>query len=212
MRAGWDSDGLVYRDAGQIAIDAGAKVLTLHARTRADSYDAPACWDYIADLKSISSVPVIGNGDIESPQRAQEMLERTGCDAVMVGRAALGRPWIFAEINHFLETGETLPPPRLEDRLCLAWQHLHTKVSQVDREIVAVKMMRKQMSSYVSGLPMASRLRGEIMKAESLEGIRAILNTYLDSVGSRERHDGDGWLGDYIPIDREWRHDKMVAA
>jgi tRNA-dihydrouridine synthase B len=212
MRAGWDQDGLVYHDAALIAVDAGAKVLTLHARTRADSYEAPACWDYIADLKAISTVPVIGNGDIDSPQRARDMLERTGCDAVMVGRAALGRPWIFAEINHFLQTGETLPPPRLEDRLGLAWQHLKTKVAQVDREIVAVKMMRKQMSSYVTGLPMASRLRGEIMKAESLDGIRGILNTYLDSLGAEQRQDGDGWLSEYIPIDRTWRRRTMVAA
>jgi len=213
MRAGWDHENLVYRDAAQMAVAAGASALTLHARTRTDSYGAPADWKYVTDLKSfISGVPVIGNGDVDSPESAKAMLEQTGCDAIMVGRAALGRPWIFAEINHFLETGEKLPPPRVEDRLAVAWHHLLAKIEQVPHEITAIRIMRKQLSNYVTGLPNAHHVRGELMTAESPEAIRGILTRYLDDGDAQPRHDGDDWIEHYLPLDRDWRTQPLPTA
>jgi len=110
MRAGWDANTLVHIEAAQRAIEAGAQAVTLHARTRADGnwgmeYGRGARWEWIAELKSsITDIPVIGNGDVVCPQTAKRMLEETACDAIMIARAAIGRPWIFAEINHYLET------------------------------------------------------------------------------------------------------------
>ena len=207
MRAGWDHENLVYRDAAQMAVDAGATALTLHARTRSDSYGAPANWKYVTDLKSfVSTIPVIGNGDVNSPESAKRMLEETGCDAVMVGRAALGRPWIFAEINHFLETGEKLPPPRIEDRLTVAWNHLQAKIQQMPSEIAAIRIMRKQLSNYVTGLPNAHHVRGELMTAETSGAIRDVFVSYLNEADAPARHDDDGWIERYIPLDRAWRN------
>ncbi len=213
MRAGWDRDNLVYRDAAQMAVEAGATALTLHARTRSDSYGSPADWKYVTDLKSlITSVPIIGNGDVDSPESAKAMLDETGCDAVMVGRAALGRPWIFAEINHYLETGEKLPPPCVEDRLTVAWQHLQAKLESMPSEISGIRIMRKQMSNYVAGLPNSHQVRGELMKAETPETIRLILATYLDNMDDQPRHDDDGWIARYISLDHEWRTRPLSAA
>jgi len=213
MRAGWDHDNLVYRDAAELAVDAGATALTLHARTRSDSYGAPADWRYVTDLKShIASVPVIGNGDVDSPESAKAMLDETGCDAVMVGRAALGRPWIFAEINHYFETGKTLPPPRVEDRLTVAWNHLIAKIQSMKSEIGAIRIMRKQLSNYVAGLPNSHAVRGELMQSESPEAIRLILASYLDTLDDQPGHDGDDWIGRYTKLDHAWRTRPLSTA
>ncbi len=213
MRAGWDHENLVYREAAQMAVDAGATALTLHARTRSDSYGAPADWTYVADLKSlVTSVPVIGNGDVDSPERAKAMLDETKCDAVMVGRAALGRPWIFAEINHYLATGEKLPPPRVADRLTVAWTHLQAKIQSMTSEIAAIRIMRKQLSNYVAGLPNSHSVRGQLMQADTPEEIRKILASYLDQMDDQPSQDDDDWIGRYMTLNYEWRTRPLSAT
>ncbi|GAB4325087.1 MAG: tRNA dihydrouridine synthase DusB [Candidatus Zixiibacteriota bacterium] len=212
MRAGWDHDHLVFQEAAKLAVEAGAKVLTLHARTRSDKYEDPARWEYIREMKRYAAVPVIGNGDVDSPQKARQMLDETGCDMVMIGRAALGRPWIFAEINTYLDDGRLLPEPRMEDRLSVAWYQLTEKLSHTPNEAVGIKMMRKQMAAYLRGLPHCAEVRGELMKIESLAGLRDLFRDYVHAHGTRETVHGSGWLGDYLELDHSWVQRTTIAA
>ncbi|MBI3872171.1 MAG: tRNA dihydrouridine synthase DusB [candidate division Zixibacteria bacterium] len=219
MRAGWDRHNLVYHEAAARAINAGARAITLHARTRADGawgaeYGSAADWSYIADLRrTVTTVPLIGNGDITSPETAAAMLAQTGCDAVMVGRAALGRPWIFAEINHFLELGERLPPPALADRLCVAWEHLRQKVeTSPDTPAVAVRGMRKQLAEYLRGLPYTHELKAHLMRVETVGQIRMLLSEYLDAQRDLSEAPGDDWLSDFMPLERDWMSHAPTAV
>lgn len=218
MRAGWDSENLVYREAAERAVAAGAAAVTLHARTRSDGpwsteYNGRARWEYITDLKRhLSAVPVIGNGDVNSPEAARRMLEETGCDAVMVGRAAMGCPWVFAEMNHFLDTGRMLPPPNVADRLALAFHHLREKVASFTDERPAVLHMRRQLSSYFKGLPGKSRLRGKLMMLDSVAEVETLFAEYLEENPDLPRAEGDGWLSDYISFDRDWLPDHAREA
>ena len=115
IRTGWAADHRNAPTIARIAEDCGIAALAVHGRTRDQQYTGIAEYDTIAEIKSRLKIPVIANGDIDSPQKARQVLEATGCDAVMIGRAAQGRPWIFREIAHFLATGETLPPPSLSE-------------------------------------------------------------------------------------------------
>ncbi len=212
MRAGWDHDHLVYQEAAKLAVEAGAKVLTLHARTRSDKYEDPARWEYIREMKKYAPVPVIGNGDVDSAPRARQMLEETGCDMVMVGRAALGRPWIFAEINTYLDEGRLLPEPRMEDRIGVAWRQLTEKIPHTPNELAGIKMMRKQMAAYFRGLPHSAEMRGELMQAESLTALRDLFCDYIHAHGSGEPVNGSGWLRDYLDLDDSWMRQPTIAA
>jgi tRNA-dihydrouridine synthase B len=204
MRAGWDHDHLVYQEAALAAVAEGAKAVTLHARTRIDGYETAARWAYIADLKSALKVPVIGNGDVESPEDACAMLEQTACDAVMVGRGALGRPWIFAQINHYLETGDLLPEPAIPDRMCVAWRHLCDKLADAKNDPGVVRLMRKQMAAYVKGWPDGHMLKAQLMSAIDPPQIREAFAEYLSGHADLPTADGDGWIADYIDLDRDW--------
>lgn len=210
MRAGWDADNLVFNEAAECAVKAGAQAVTLHARTRSDGnwglqYSGGARWEWIAELKkTIRSVPIIGNGDVDSPDSAVAMFEQTGCDAVMVGRGAIGRPWIFAEINHLLDTGNRLPEPSVADRLAVALENLRRKVSLSNNERGAVIRTRRQLAAYVKGLPRSGWLRSRLMSLESVHDIREMFAVYLSSSPDLPRCDGDEWLSDYMSFDRAW--------
>lgn len=212
MRAGWDHETLVYQDAARLSVEAGAKAITLHARTRADAYETKARWEYITDLKPHLTVPLIGNGDVDSPEAALAMLRETGCDAVMVGRAALGRPWIFAEINHHIETGEMLPAPRVEDRVCVAWGHLQEKIAHGPDELGAIQLMRKQMAAYFRGMPGAAQMRGALMTCDTASGIRCLFTSYLNEYPQTQFSDGDNWIERFVPLDRGWLTARAVFA
>ena len=213
MRAGWDTQSLVYLEAADRAIRAGAVAITLHARTRQDGawgpkYAGPANWEYIRDLKRHESrVPIIGNGDIISPETAHAMFDETGCDAIMIGRAAVGRPWIFAEIDHYLKTGEILPEPPPSDILAVAWHHIDEKIRVTpEPPAVVVRSMRKVMAAYIKGWPGSHELRNRLMRIEEPNDVRSLFAEYLSLHPDAERHDGDDWLGRYLPIDRTWLH------
>ncbi len=211
MRAGWDAETLVYREAADRAIGVGAQAITLHARTRQDGawgpkYAGAAKWEYIRDLKQNESrVPIIGNGDVNSPESAQAMFDQTGCDAIMVGRAAVGRPWVFAEINHFLETRERLPEPPPSDVLAIAWHHIDEKIRVTpEPAAVVVRSLRKVTAAYIKGWPGSHELRDRLMRIEEPQEVRALFADYLALHPDPPRQDGDDWLDRYFPIDRDW--------
>ncbi|MDD4239040.1 MAG: tRNA dihydrouridine synthase DusB [Desulfotomaculaceae bacterium] len=181
MRKGWDEKSVNAVELAQAVVDAGAAAITVHGRTRSQFYSGKADWGAIAAVKKAVKVPVIGNGDIWSPAEAPAMFEETGCDAIMIGRAALGNPWIFSRTVHFLKHGELLPEPKPEEKVALALRHLDLLV-QFKGERVAVWEMRKHAAWYTRGLRGATRLRDLINRAKSREEISSILFLFEKNV------------------------------
>lgn len=153
-RLGWDDDNKNIEEIAQRLQDVGIKALTIHGRTRAQMYKGEADWTLIGKIKNNPAIhiPIIGNGDIDSPQRAKEMLDRYGVDGIMIGRATYGRPWIFKEIKHYLATGEILPQPTVEERVELAKRHL-AKSLEIKGDKVGIFEMRRHFCNYFKGLP-----------------------------------------------------------
>jgi tRNA-dihydrouridine synthase B len=180
LRSGWDERSKVYIEAGQAAESAGAAAIALHARTRSGLYQGKADWEDIRRLKEAVAVPVIGNGDINSGEDARRMIDQTGCDAVMVGRAAMGNPWIFREINHFLETGTALPPPTPEEKAAVIREHARLLVL-AHGEPRAMLIMRGVLSRYSRGWVGATELRRRMVRLETEADLTAILNRYLET-------------------------------
>ncbi len=160
-RTGWDKDNRNVLRIARIAEDAGIQALAIHGRTRSCGYKGVAEYDTIADVKSRISIPVIANGDIDSPQKAKSVLEYTGVDAVMIGRAAQGRPWIFREINHYLQTGEILNSPTGEEIKQLLQQHLEN-LYDFYGELMGVRIARKHIGWYCKEHPDAEDFRKRI--------------------------------------------------
>lgn len=183
MRLGWDRKSLCAPELARAAEAAGAAAVTVHGRTREEFYSGKADWAEIARVVSAVKVPVIGNGDVTDGPSAKRLMEETGCAAVAVGRAAWGNPWIFREVNAYLERGEILPPPTREERLTMAERHLRALVREKG-EYIAVREMRAHASHYFHGLPNATSLRREIMKAESEEKFISLLEEYKTAAGS----------------------------
>lgn len=181
-RLGWDEESKNIEDIALRLQDTGIAALTIHGRTRAQMYRGEADWTLIGAVKNNPSIhiPIIGNGDVDSPQRACEMFDRYGVDGVMIGRATYGRPWIFREVHHFLDTGQLLPQPSVAERVAIAKRHLLKSV-EVKGEKVGVLEMRRHLSSYFKGLPdfKATRLR-----LVTLFDVDELLST-LDYIGER---------------------------
>ena len=150
IRTGWDQTSRNGITIGRIAEQAGIQALAVHGRTRADGYKGEAEYNTIAEIKAAINIPVIANGDITSPEKATEVLEQTAADAVMIGRAAQGRPWIFREIGHYLETGEKLPEPTLTEVRDILIGHLHNLYAFYG-EYTGARMARKHISWYSKG-------------------------------------------------------------
>ncbi len=165
-RTGWDREHRNALRIAHLAQETGISALTLHGRTRADLYLGEAEYDTIREVKASISIPVVANGDIDSPQKARTVLAYTGADAVMIGRAAQGRPWIFREIDHFLRTGRTLAPPTWTEMRELLLHHLADHY-QFYGESVGVKTARKHIGWYVSGLPKGAALAAHINRLET---------------------------------------------
>jgi len=174
MRKGWDESSVNAVELARLVVDAGAAAVTVHGRTRSQFYTGQADWEIITAVKKAVDVPVIGNGDIWLPEDSLAMMEQTGCDGVMIGRAALGNPWIFSQTVHFLRTGELLPGPAQCERVATALRHFHLLV-EIKGELVAVREMRKHAAWYMKGLRGAARLRELVNKAKSKEEIKEVL-------------------------------------
>jgi tRNA-dihydrouridine synthase B len=177
FRSGWDSASLNYRDFGLRMQDAGADLLCLHPRTTKQMFSGLSNWEHIADLKQAASVPVIGNGDINSPESARKMLDDTACDGLMIGRGALGKPWLFQQIKEYLATGNYHPITK-DQLLETSLKHLDYAL-QTKREDVVVREMRSQLCHYTKGLPGGAELRNTINHCQSASEIRQHLRDFF---------------------------------
>ncbi|WPB57509.1 tRNA dihydrouridine synthase DusB [Xylophilus sp. GOD-11R] len=183
MRTGWSD---AHRNAVSIARaaeSAGVQMLTVHGRTREQGYRGQAEYETIAEVKRAVRIPVVANGDIDSPERARDVFAATGCDAVMIGRAAQGRPWIFREIGHFLETGEHLAPPLIAEVRRLLLDHLEEHY-QLYGELTGVRSARKHIGWYVRGLPGGEDFRNRMNRIDECRPQWQAVADYFDTLGS----------------------------
>lgn len=180
FRKGFDDDHINAVEIAKIAEANGASAVAVHGRTREQYYSGKADWDIIKQVKEAVNIPVIGNGDVFTPQDAKNLLEHTGCDAIMVGRGAQGNPWIFKRILHYLKTGELLPEPTAEERVEKALRHAQMLIDYKG-EYIGVREMRKHMAWYMKGMPGAAELRGKLNYAENRAELEALLRGYLES-------------------------------
>ena len=179
IRKGWDDNSVNAVEMAKIAEASGISALAIHGRTREQYYSGKADWDIITEIKNAINIPVIGNGDVFTVEDARNMLDKTGCDAIMIGRGAQGNPWIFKRINHYMETGEILPEPTLEEKINTAVKHLNLAVRE-HGEYVAVREMRKHIAWYLKGLKGSAKVRDEINKITSYEEVVSRLNEYME--------------------------------
>lgn len=172
IRKGFDESCVNAVEIAKIAESCGVAAVAVHGRTRAQYYSGKADWDIIRQVKAAVKIPVIGNGDVDSPEAAGAMLESTGCDGVMIGRAAQGNPWIFRDIVRFLEDGTLLPRPDREEKKQVILRHAALQL-ETKGEYTAVREMRKHLAWYTVGMPHSARFRGMINSMETMEELLA---------------------------------------
>jgi len=183
-RLGWDDDSKNIVEVAEMLQDTGIKALTIHGRTRAQFYKGQADWTLIGEVKKNPrmKIPIIGNGDIDGPVKAKEMLDRYGVDGIMIGRASVGRPWIFRDIKHYLETGEILPEPTVNEKVDLALLHLDKSLEYKDGPR-AVYEMRRHLSNYFKGLPHFKETRLRLLTTLDVNEIKGILEEIRQNWG-----------------------------
>lgn len=176
IRKGWDESCVNAVEFAKMIEDSGASAVAIHGRTRAQMYEGKADWDIIANVKKAVSIPVIGNGDVTGPLEAKALFEKTGCDAIMIGRGALGNPWIFKRVCTYLSTGEIIPEPTIPERIDMALRHFDMVCSSKGHK--GMFEMRKQLGWYLKGMKGATQLRQEINKIEDEEQVKKLLLDY----------------------------------
>ncbi len=176
-RLGWDDQSKNIEEIALRLQDVGIEALTIHGRTRAQMYKGEADWTLIGAVKNNPQIriPIIGNGDIDTPQKAREAFDRYGVDAIMVGRATYGRPWIFRQIRHYLDTGELLPQPSVIERVALAKHHLERSIAFKGPR-VGIFEMRRHLSSYFKGLPSFKETRLRLVTTDDPDELYALLD------------------------------------
>jgi hypothetical protein len=176
-RLGWDHDSIYIEEVAERLQDVGIKALAIHARTRSQMYKGEADWSWIARVKNNPriQIPIFGNGDIDSPYKALEYKNRYGVDGIMIGRASIGYPWIFREIKHFLNTGQTLPPPSIRERVDAARQHLAHAIDWKGQKL-GILETRRHYTNYFRGLPGIKTFRQELVTSEIPETLFEIFD------------------------------------
>lgn len=180
IRKGWDDNNIVAVEAAKIIESAGADAIIIHGRTREEFYSGTADWDIIKDVKNAVKVPVIGNGDIKSPEDAVKIFESTGVDGIMIGRASLGNPWIFREVISYLK-GEEIKEVTLKEKLDTMIKHIELEVEQKGED-VGIKELRKHMCAYIKNLPNSASLRQRVNQIEKKDELISCLTEYFRSI------------------------------
>ena len=178
-RAGWDYGHLATAGLAKRLEEAGAQAFALHARFAVQGHTGEADWNLIRQIKEAVTKPVIGNGDVRTPHDAARLLAETGCDGVMIGRAAIGNPWAVRDIVHYLKTGQLLPPPSFEERVSAALEHV-CGLSEQMGEFYATRHLRGQLPNYVKGYAGASRLRDAMVQANTIADVEACFAAMRD--------------------------------
>ncbi len=174
LRKGFDEQHLNASECAKAAEAGGASAVAIHGRTRPQMYMGKADWNTIKEVVSAVSIPVFGNGDVTDGPSARQMLEETGCQAIMIGRAAQGNPWIFAQVNHYLETGEELPKPTRQEIIQMVLRHAQLQ-RQHKGENVGMREMRKHVAWYMAGFPGAAKVRGQVNCVTTFEELERLL-------------------------------------
>jgi len=184
-RLGWDENSKIIVDLAEQLQDTGIAGLTIHGRTRSQMYRGEADWTLIGEVKNNPrmKIPITGNGDINGPEKAKLMFDRYGVDAIMIGRATFGRPWIFREIRHYLDTGELLPEPSVSEKTDLALLHLEKSLEHKEGKS-AILEMRRHLSNYFKGLPNFRDTRLRLLTSLDIEEIKGIIEEIREKWGS----------------------------
>lgn len=180
MRIGWDSEHIYAIENAKAVERGGGAAVSVHGRTREQLYTGKADWNIIRDVKQSVSIPVIGNGDVVTPEDAKRMIDETGVDGVMIGRGALGNPWMLYRTVQYLTKGELPPEPQAEEKMRIATLHMD-RLIKLKGENVAIKEMRKHMAWYLKGMKGAARLKDAIMEQTTRDGMVRILDEYASS-------------------------------
>lgn len=184
-RLGWDSGSIVIEDLARRLEDVGVAALTLHARTRQQGYKGQADWSWIAKVKRTVGIPIIGNGDVRSPEDVARMFESTGCDAVMIGRGAIGQPWLFQRARTFLSTGVDPGAPLMREQIEIYYDFLADSIAEKG-ERKGLLESRRQLSTILKGLPHVAEVRSAAMRETTVEGMRALLADFLEEREAEE--------------------------
>lgn len=181
FRSGWDHNSVNAVEFAQLMEKAGASMIAIHGRTKTDMYSGKVNLDIIKAVKEAVNIPVVGNGDIRSPEDAKHMLDYTGCDAVMVGRGLMGNPWLIKQIVDYLSNGEYEKTVSIETKKAYLLKHLNHLIEYKGEKLAALEM-RTHGAWYLKGLPGASKIKAKIVNSESIEEIRNIINEYFESI------------------------------
>lgn len=175
VRIGFENEPIDIVEIAKRIEDAGAAALAVHGRTRQQYYSGTADWDTIRRVKEAITIPVVGNGDVDSPLKAEALIKQTGCDAVMIGRAVRGNPWLFGELNHYFQTGELLGHPSAEEIREMILRHARKQI-ELKGEFVGIREMRKHVAWYTAGMRHSAGLRRESNTIESYEALEQLLS------------------------------------
>ncbi|MDP1421138.1 tRNA dihydrouridine synthase DusB [Peribacillus simplex] len=187
MRIGWDDEHVFAIQNAQAVERAGGKAVSMHGRTRVQMYEGKANWDIIREVKKSINIPLIGNGDVETPQDAERMLKETGVDGVMIGRAALGNPWMIYRTVKYLETGQLMDEPSVREKMDVCVLHMDRLIA-LKNENVAVREMRKHASWYLKGVKGNAQARKGINECETREDVEKLLYGLVDDIEAKQQN------------------------